>query len=344
MSAAQKNLTDSQLKSYLIREQVIAAMRNFFNEHDFQEITTPVLNHSLPLEPNLYAFSTQWQTLADSQKLFLSTSPEAALKKMLALGLDKVFAIDHSFRNREPSDVEHNPEFLMLEWYRVNATASDIMKDVRLLLLSVVKMLAASLKNLDQNQITYQEHTIDLAGGWPKLSLLDLFQQHANLDLLPHLTLDKLQAVAQAKGYQTQQATWEQLFNQIFTNDIEPHLPLKPCFLVDFPAKISPLCATQKNNPHLAQRFEFYLAGLEVANGNTEQTDSRQVKQYFNKEQRYRKRCQLSAPPVDNHFLQALEKLSHRQQPLAGIGLGVERLAMILADSDRISKVNPFVL
>ncbi len=319
---------------FLVKPRLIKSIRQFFWDQDFVEIQTPVLNHGLPLEPNLYAFQTNWQTLAGSKPLYLSTSPEAALKKMLAQGLEKVFALGHSFRNQEPADTEHNPEFLMLEWYRTKADYLDIMLDIQSLITTLFEDL----------QLTAQAEQLKLNQDWPVYSLDQLFAEKTGLNLKQLQPLAAIKDLAKSFNYETSNATWEQLFNQIFMNQIEPDLGKEPFFLVDFPAQISPLCQSKSDLPHLAKRFEFYLNGLELANGNSEQTNPQIIQQHFKQEQQYRRQQNLPAAPIDQDFIQALNKLQQSGQSYAGVGLGVERLAMIATNQETISEVNPFVL
>jgi len=328
------------LASIFIREQVIDAIREFFKHDGFHEIITPVLNQGLPLEPNLYSFSTEWQYLDRQQTLYLPTSPEAGLKKMLALGLEKVFAISPSFRNQEPADQEHNPEFLMLEWYRSNADYQQIMVDVEELIHFVAKKLAT----VKRQQLKYQEEIINLTTPWKRVSLAELFFKEINQPIANFLRLSEMQSLAKKLGYQTQNSTWEQLFNQVFIELLEPQLGKQPVFLIDFPARISPLCKPKPDQLFLAQRFEVYLAGMELGNGNTEETKVEKVQGYFQKEQDFRVKNKLSIPKIDQQFLQALKRLDQTNKNYAGIGLGVERLAMILANESEIKTINPFAL
>lgn len=345
------------LQLILIREKVIKSIRSFFDGQGFYEVITPVLNTALPLEPNIHAFSTIWDRPGKSQKLYLTTSPESALKKMLAEGIGNCYSIGHSFRNLEGSGPKHNPEFLMLEWYRSGADYKKIMEDVRELILHINSEF--------KDEISYQGESVSLSGKWPIVSLVDLFEKYADMDLekilkfqfdskskqiknvwIPDTSLPAVRQVrndnvdiyqlAGKKGYKAEGSSWEQIFNQIFLNEIEPYLPERPIFITDFPARISPLCKARADKPFLAERFEFYLFGMELGNGNTEKTDSREVRRLFEEEKKERKKGGLSSPPIDEGFLKALEKMN-KMGDFAGIGLGVERLAMIMADTENIN-------
>lgn len=354
-----------QLRPIYLREKLIHAIRNFFISHQFHELMTPVLNRALPLEPNVYAFQTDWHNFDKMTPLYLSTSPESGLKKMLAAGVGNCFALAPSFRNCEPADIEHNPEFLMLEWYREGADYTQIMDDVQQLLLFCVEQLNAEFEldtvvktNRGDCLLEYQGKQLNLTESWPRISLETEFRRRLGVEMNQIQTLDKINQLAEKFSYQTADANWEQLFNQLFINRIEPHLPLGPCFVTDFPSQISPLCRVQPDKPYLAQRFEFYLARVEIGNGNTESTNVDQIQSYFSAEKKSRQtqnQTKLSSseiqhqtkpplPSTDHDFLQALETLNRTGLTYAGIGIGVDRLAMILADEDEIKTVNPFCL
>lgn len=326
----------TQIDSYLIRERVIKAARHFFDQQQFHEVMVPVLNKALPIEPNLYPFVTKWHKFDQTQKLYLPCSPESALKKSLAREIEPCYALAPAFRNLEPVDLEHNPEFLMLEWYRAESDYQQIMEDCQNLIKFVTKKIHHS------QVISYQAHQLDLAKDWPVFSLATIFEQVTEVKLEKVSELTEIKQLANQLGYRTKNSNWEQLFNQIVINLIEPKLPTSPCFLIDFPLKISPLCQAQSDRPFLAQRFELYLAGLELANGNNEQTDVDLVKAKFEQEQQSRQKCQLPVQPLDQDFLKALNKMSKSQY--AGVGLGIDRLAMILANETNLSAVNPSTL
>ncbi len=299
-------------------EQVLKAIREFFYRKNFHEVVVPILHTSLPLEPNIYAFQIG--------KYFLPTSPEATLKKAIAKGIGNCFAIGSTFRNLEGSGKLHKPEFLMLEWYREDADYRKIMEECRDLILFLNQLRKGG------------PCKANLAGEWRKLSMVDLFKKYAKLELEEIIDDKKIITIAQKKRYRVRDASWEQIFNQIFLNEIEPHLPQEPFFLIDYPAKISPLCQPQKARPFEAERFELYMDGIEIANGNTENTDAEGILRSMKKEEKYRKRMGILSPPIDMEFIEALRKMKGRSY--AGIGLGVERLAMVLEGVSDIDKID----
>lgn len=309
------------LQAIFIREEIIKTVRSFFFEKKFHEVITPVLNRALPLEPNLYAFTTSWNTLKRKEELYLATSPESGLKKMVAQGIGNCFAIGKSFRNLEDTSRQHNPEFLMLEWYRENADYNQIMAEVQELIIFVKKRVDLFLKRKFSPEIIYQDQKINLIGDWPKISLEDLFLKYAS---------QKLKNIK------------EDDFYKIFLNEIEKHLPKTPFFLIGFPSIISPLCTPRKDKPYLAERFELYFFGMEIGNGNTENTDTKAIQKVFLTEEKIRKNKKKVSPVIDKDFLEALTKIRQLADQYAGIGLGIDRLAMIMANASDIKQVEPF--
>lgn len=326
------------LRPIFIREQVIKAIRDFFYNKNFHEVITPTLNTALPVEPNIYAFTTRWQTQGETKELYLATSPESGLKKMLARGIGNCFAISKSFRTLEGAGSLHNPEFLMLEWYRENARYPIIMKDLQELILDLKKRIDEYLDRKGGTILTYQGKEIDLAEPWETFSLVELFKKYAQLNLENIIDDTSMMKAAQAKGYTIDKATWGQLFDQMLVNEIEPQLPKSPFFLTDFPARISPLCEVNKNKPYLAERFECYIAGYEIGNGNNENTDYESIKTIFEAEKKKRN----NSAEVDEEFIEALKRMQGKQY--AGIGIGIDRLAMIFTDVTDISEVELFTI
>lgn len=312
------------LNTILIREQIIKSIRDFFYSQNFHEIIIPVLNRSVPLEPNIYPFKTTWNTQRGNQTLYLSTSPERRLKQMIALGINNCFGIGSSFRNLENSGSLHSPEFLMLEWYRKDATYVNIMDDTQKLLTFIYKSL--SKKN---------EMKINLSEQWKKISLISLFKRYLKLDLIKVIENKKiLFDVTKKRGYNTKNTTWGELYDQLFVNEIESHLPFEPFFLIDFPSRISPLCKSKKDNLLLAERFELYINRMEIANGNTENTNVESIEKHFFAEQKKRsQKCQ----PIDTEFIKSINKMNNTSY--AGIGLGIDRLTMLFSASTSIDEL-----
>lgn len=330
------------LQPIKIRIEVIKAIRAFFEQQHFQEIIPPTFNRALPLEPTLYAFSTDWHPGDRIQKLYLSVSPESGLKKMMAQGVGNCFAIGKSFRDLEGSGVRHNPEFLMLEWYRVQERAPRIMQDTQELVRFVKTWVDEYLHRQPQATLHYGDLELDLGGDWPQVSLAALVEDKVEVSMQDLVDERVLRTVMTERGYDITQASWEQLFNQLVLNEVESDFPTQPFFLTDFPARLSPLCARQTERPYLADRFEVFMAGMEIGNGNTENTTAELVQQAFEQEAEIRAQQGATVPPIDNEFVQALTELATSEW--AGIGLGVDRLAMLMANVSDIKAVEPFAL
>lgn len=307
------------IRSSIIEEQIIKKIRRFFYRRNFHEVIVPILNEALPLEPNLYPFSTIWKTPSGDKIMYLSMSPERGIKRFLSEGMGNCFSISKSFRNIERSGSLHSPEFLMLEWYREKAIYTDIMVDIEKLLIDLCP----------SKQLLYNGEKIIFNKKFPIFSLKELFKKYLQVELEQIITNERsLFEMAKKKDYQIEKATWGEIYDQIFVNEIENKLPKEPLFLVDFPAKISPLCRPQKNNPIFAERFEFYIAGIEVGNGNTENTDIESIQKLFGSLQK------STNLPNDNEFLNSLKKMGN--DSYAGVGIGIDRLAMILGNETSI--------
>ena len=315
----------TNLKPVFIREEIIKTIRAFFYAKNFHEVLVPVLNDTVPLEPNLHPFSTSWKTISGDQTLYLSMSPERGLKRMLGMGVGNCFALGKSFRNLESVGSQHIPEFLMLEWYRENADYHQIMKDTEELVISAQNAL-------EKKQLS----AVSLQSNWQKISLQTLFTKYIG-DYEKVINDEQyIFKIAKKRNCRVENSTWRELFDQLFVNEIESKLPREPFFLIDFPSKISPLCKPQKDKPFLAERFELYIKGVEIGNGNTEYTDEKALRTSFEKE-----KFDGGQQPIDEKFLEALRFMKNKSY--AGIGLGVDRLAMLFAGVDDISLVEPLI-
>ena len=322
-------------KSHFIHEWTIQAIRNFFVDRNFHEVDTPTLLAKIPIEPNLYPLKTKW-TQRDFT-FYLPTSPESALKRIISQGIGNCFAVAKVFRDLEDIGPTHNLEFSMLEWYEMNKTHHDIADTTKELILDVVHHVQQKLNLPQADFIIYQGNKIELGGDWYQFTLKELFQKYANIDLSKNLTADQIIATAKAKGYNVDGVTtWEPLYTQIFINEIESKIPQdKPFIIFDYPTQTSPLCQICPNSPGFSQRFEFYIGGMEIGNAYTELNNSQILKDNFETETKFRQDNKLPFHPYDQNFINACGKLP----PCAGIGLGIDRLAMLLADTTNIEDV-----
>lgn len=313
------------LQPFFIREQIIRAVREFFYEKHFHEVIPPVMNSTVPLEPNIYPFKTTWNTRAGETELYFSTSPERGIKKMLARGIGNCFALGHCFRNLEGAGSKHMPEYVMLEWYRENEDYKKIMQDLQ----ELIHFIHRHIKNTSLN----------LEGKWPIYTMEELFKKYASLEITEIIEDKILFQKAKEKGYSIENTSWNELFDQIFVQEIEQNMPSTPYFIVDFPTRLSPLCRVQKNKPYLADRFEFFMAGMEIANGNNENLDYEKIEKSFQKERDERLEKKLQPQPVDTDFINTVKTMAISGKKYAGIGLGIDRLAMIMAGEENINSL-----
>ena len=343
MKTWQKLRENPQLfQKHFLRQKLIQETRNFFLNRGFTEVETPILTPTLIPESYLEIFDTYLpDRKRQKTKMFLSTSPETALKKLLVAGIGNCFEITKSFRNTETNSQLHNPEFTLLEWYRVGATYHDIMNDCEQLLLHLNNNLTIKQSN---NELVYQGKKINLTPPWERLSLSEAFYKYAHLDLIKCLNQKELFKAAKKKGYQIyQKSTWEQIYHQIFLNEVEPHLGIngKPTIIYDYPASQRALARLKPTDPRFAERFEFYISALELGDCYTELTDPKEQKVTFHQEMSLRKKLGKREVAQDNDFIKALEV---GLPNCSGIAVGMDRLAMLFTNSSSIDEVLYFPL
>lgn len=324
---------------YFVRERVLRAIRLFFENQQFHEVETPLLICHPAAESYLEVFET---SLLDRNRnktpAYLSTSPEVPLKKLLVAGIGNCFSVTKSFRNMETQSVTHNPEFTILEWYRVGAHYSEIMKDCEDLLLFISTYLLRSFEKSDGRPTTdllYQNAHVNLSKPWERLTVAEAFLKWSNIVFKDFLVLKNARKIAIKKGYSVEEkTTWEELFNQIFLNEIEPHLGRgKPTILYEFPSLMRAFAKKKDSDPTVAERFEFYIEGLELGDCYGELTDWKEQKRRFEEEVRVIKRVGRTAYEYDHDFIEAL-KIG--MPVTSGIAVGVDRLIMLFANTQKI--------
>lgn len=319
---------------YFVREKLIKSIRAFFDNQGFHEVETPLLIANPPAESYLEVFET---TLLDRHrqphKAYLSASPEVPLKKLMVAGLGNCYAITKSFRNMETQGKLHNPEFTILEWYRVGVDYQSIMDDCEQLLLAILQVVKGS----DLSHLRYLSQDIDLSPPWERLTVAQAFTKWAKVNLAEFLDFGKAKDIAIAKGYRVEeQTTWKELYNQIFLNEVEPHLGQgRPTILYEFPASMAALAKQKASDPRFAQRFEFYIAGLELGDCYSELTDWQEQEARFKKELEEIKRLGKTVYDYDHDFIEALKV---GLPGCSGIAVGVDRLVMLFADTDDIAE------
>jgi lysyl-tRNA synthetase class 2 len=321
------------------RGRIIAGIRAFFAAEGFVEVDTPALQTSPGLEPHLHAFATRLIEPGEGREgrpLFLHTSPEFAMKKLLAAGMERIFQLAHAFRNNERGSL-HHPEFMMLEWYRAGATYRDLMADCEALLRAALAAAGASAYR-------WRGRTADPAAPWDYVTVAEAFRRHCGIDLLASCadpaapSLEILAAAARPLGIAPHPGDqWEDLFFRIFLAEVEPHLGIgAPTVLYDYPLAMAALARPKPEDPRLAERFELYVCGLELANAFGELTDAAEQGRRFVADCDKRRALYGEAYPIDADFLAAL---AHGLPASAGIALGVDRLVMLASGAQRIDDV-----
>ncbi|HEY3912621.1 MAG TPA: EF-P lysine aminoacylase EpmA [Stellaceae bacterium] len=320
------------------RGRMLSAVREFFAARDFVEVDTPALQVSPGLEPHLQAFATDFADPRNGRtaRRYLHTSPEFAMKKLLVAGMPRIWQLAHVFRNGERG-AAHHPEFSMLEWYRAGASWRELIPDC-------TRLLRACQEAAGATALTWRGKAADARLPWCQISVADAFRQHCGIDLLatapdplrPDFAL--LAAAARAAGIAPHPGDdWEALYFRIFLERIEPRLGLgAPTILCEYPASMAALARCNPDDPRVAERFELYVCGLELANGFGELTDVAEQRARFLADQHRKQALYGETYPIDEDFLAALE---HGMPPAAGIALGFDRLVMLATGAADIEDV-----
>ncbi len=331
---------------YRIRTEMIRSIRRFFEERGFTEVIPTVLQRSIPTEPNIYPFETTWRG-GEPSRLFLATSPERTMKMHLADGIGPCFSIGKCFRNLEGSGSRHTPEYLMLEWYRLNQDYRAIINDIAALIQQIHHDLQTYRGADPAAPLSYQGTAINLTAPWTEIRILD--ELATRLQTSPEAVVNNadLRAAAASRDPSAADASWQAVFDQLIVNEIEAELTPQPTIMTQLPSRTSPLCAVDPEQPIAAQRFEFFLAGIEVANGNDEDCNAETVKDRFEQirsEHAHSNPDHPDAlPPLDERFLDSLERMQQSGNTFSGVGLGIDRLAMIFADITDITEIEPLL-
>jgi EF-P lysine aminoacylase GenX len=313
--------------------QIRDLIRAFFKERGFLEMNTPTLVSCAGQEPYLSPFKVDFcDEKNKTYRGFLITSPEYSLKKLLSAGFDKIFELAKVFRQNESFGGTHNPEFTMLEWYRSNSDYNQIMQDTE----QLVSFLAKKIKGYEK--ISYQGQEIDLTPPWPRMVLKDLFSKYAGIDLDKAKTLKDFKK--QAGQNYSKFNDWNDIFYLVFLNEVEPNLPKdRPVFVCDYPLPQASLSRKKSPESFYAERFEVFVAGMELANAFSELVNAKEQYERFEEEHALRKKLDKDDIPIDKDLIYALEL---GISPSGGIALGVERLQMLLLDAKDINDILPF--
>jgi lysyl-tRNA synthetase class 2 len=315
----------------LARSRITAATRAWFAAQDFVEVETAILQVSPGNEAHLHAFATALITPdVQTRPFYLHSSPEFAAKKLLSAGEQRLFTFARVFRNRERGAL-HHPEFTMLEWYRANEPYSALIDDC-------AALLAAAAEAAETKRFSFRRREADPFAAPERLSVAEAFRSHANIDLLAMLD-DRGALAAAAKGQGVRVAdddSWADVFSRVLVERIEPNLGIGRATILDeYPVSEAALARPAVHDPRVAERFELYLCGVEIANAFGELTDPAEQRRRFESEMAEKQRVHGERYPLDEDFLAALAHMP----PASGIALGFDRLVMLATGAQRIEQV-----
>jgi lysyl-tRNA synthetase class 2 len=321
------------------RAAMLRQTRDFFHARGFLEVDPPALQVSPGLEPHLHAVAADLhRPEGTALRRYLHTSPEFTMKKLLAAGERQIYALGHVWRDREGSDT-HSPEFTMLEWYRVGANYRDLMADCE----GLIRAVTAG------EPLRRGDLTVAVTEPFERLTVAEAFQKFCEIDLLASAPDPKQPGSdAPAAAILAQEALrlgvrvadddrWDDIVFRLMFDFIEPHLGRdRPTFLIDYPISMAALARPKPEDPRLAERFELYAAGVELANAFGELTDAEEQRARFVADMDLKQALYGERYPIDEDFLAAL---AHGLPASAGIALGFDRLVLLATGAERLSDV-----
>ena len=313
-------------KTFVLRSKIIKEIRKFLDERDFLEVDTPILN-TIQGGAAARPFITHHNTL--DLDLFLRIAPELYLKRLIVGGLERVYEMGRMFRN-EGISVKHNPEYTMMEVYEAYTDYKGMMELTENLISTVATNVLGTTK------ITYQGQEIDLTTPWKRMSMRDAVLEYSGIDFDKIGTDEEARAAARAKKLRVEdKLTKGEVMNLVFEELVEEHL-IQPTFIIDYPVEVSPLTKRKPDKPELTERFELFIYGREMANAYSELNDPIDQKERFLQQVRKREEGDEEASMMDDDFINALE---YGMPPTGGLGIGVDRLIMLLTDSYSIRDI-----
>lgn len=322
--------------NYQRRLEVVRAIHQYLQQNDYLELDLPVLSPQVIPESYLEYFSTKFRYLDTQKEWYLTPSPELFIKRLLVQGVGRCYYLGKAFRNSEPNSSRHTPEFTMLEFYDIDVTYKEIADEVLSLLrhISLVRYGTA-------DGFMYQKKEIAL-DTWESLKVSEAFEKYAGIN--PGVLFDhkRFEDSARKKGYVVADHPYEELFSQIYAQEVEPHLGMngRPTILYDYPKEFAALAAPNTDGK-TAQRFEFYIAGIELGNCYTELANWQEQEERFKMEEHLRKESGKINVSIDWEFIKSLKA----GLPLcSGIAIGVDRLAMVFSDLTSIEDTKLIII
>jgi lysyl-tRNA synthetase, class II len=315
-------MNEESRRDAITRSRMVAEIRRWLDAEGFVEVETPILQ---PRYGGGFAepFVTHYNAL--DQDYYLRIADELYLKRLIVGGLEKVYELSKDFRN-EGTSYKHQPEFTMLEWYEAYADYHDTMERMENLVEHVAQVVCGTTR------FTYRGHDVDLKKPWKRVKLVDALDEHR----LWTRDEEKLRAELERRGLETKNdRTWAQLVDHALTAFVEPTL-IDPTILQDYPIELSPFARTTDDDPAVVERFEFFVGGTELGNAFTEINDSEEQAERFAAQQSEREAGDVTAEEGDPDYVEAL---AYGMPPTGGLGLGIDRLTMVLTGGDAIRDV-----
>ncbi len=317
--------------TFLTRSRVVRSIRKYLDGHGFIEVETPAMQ-AIAGGATARPFITHHNAL--DIDLYMRIALELYLKRLIVGGLERVYEIGRNFRN-EGISTKHNPEFTMLELYQAYADYTDMMR------LCEEMISTVAVEALGTTRIAYQGHEVDLVPPWPRMTLVEAIRRYSGIDVSDLRTDEDARAIAAGAGLTMDKAvTKGSVIDKLLETCVEPNL-VQPTFLTDYPVEVSPLAKRRRDDPSLTYRFEAFAGGREIANAFSELNDPIDQRQRFLEQVREKSKGDEEAHPMDEDFLTALE---YGMPPTGGMGIGIDRLCMLLTDSPSIRDVILFPL
>jgi lysyl-tRNA synthetase class 2 len=324
-------VTPEVRETFVLRSRIIQATRRYLDERGFLEVETPTM-HAIAGGAAARPFITHHNAL--DMQLYMRIAIELHLKRLIVGGLEKVYEIGRVYRN-EGVSTRHNPEFTMLELYQAYADFQDIMQ----LTEDLISHVAGEV--LGSQVIEYQGHQVDLQKPWRRISMIEAIKAHAGLDFAPVMSDEEARDLARSKGVVvTDQMSYGHIVNECFEQLVEQYL-IQPTFIYGHPVEISPLAKKNANDPRFTERFELFIVAREHANAFSELNDPIDQRERFEAQLKEREQGNEEAHMMDEDFIRALEI---GMPPTGGLGIGIDRLIMLLTNQPSIRDVLLFPL
>ena len=310
---------------FIKRSKVIRSLRNFLDSKGYLEVETPIMQ-PIPGGATARPFITHHNAL--DRDFYLRIAPELYLKRLLVGGLEKVYELSRNFRN-EGISTKHNPEFTMVELYEAYGNYHTMMQITEKLIVYIVKNVLGKL------EIEYQGKLINFSSPWKKISMHDSIQETCGIDMEKLPEKDFVKIIRENNLDIKNSASRGEITNELFEKYVEPTL-IQPTFIIDYPLEVSPLSKQKKDNPELVERFELFINSMELANAFTELNDPTEQKRRFEEQAAKKEAGDLESHFMDKDYIEALE---YGLPPAGGLGIGIDRLMMLLTNSSSIKEV-----